>query len=220
MPAQVTEGNPVAVSLISIDDGVAAKMSPSRTPPKDKIFVCNTYVMTLGNTPILVLGRTPKRCYAHVVCNGNGQIAFGTSMSDCQDAITVGTGQQISGVAYVNSAEFNSNFTFEGTTELWAVLVTAGEPAPSVITPAVPATGVAAQNTNPYPVTVVINANGATITNVSVNGVTVGTAAGTYVVPAYGSISIAYTVATPLWTFANATYAVPTTIGVFREIDR
>lgn len=70
-------------------------------------------------------------------------------------------------------------------------------------TPAVPATGVAAQNTSAYPVSVVIAANGATITNVSVNGVTVGTAAGTYVVPAYGSISIAYTVAIPTWTWTQ-----------------
>jgi hypothetical protein len=50
---------------------------------------------------------------------------------------------------------------------------------------------------------VVIGANGATITNVSINGVTVGTAAGTYVVPAYGSISIAYTVATPTWAWTG-----------------
>lgn len=70
-------------------------------------------------------------------------------------------------------------------------------------TPAVPATGVAAQNTSAYPVSVVIAANGATITAVSVNGVTVGTAAGTYVVPAYGSISIAYTVAIPTWTWTQ-----------------
>jgi hypothetical protein len=42
-------------------------------------------------------------------------------------------------------------------------------------TPGVPATGVAAQNTSGSPYTVVVNANGATITNVSVNGITVGT---------------------------------------------
>jgi hypothetical protein len=78
--------------------------------------------------------------------------------------------------------------------------------------PAVPATGVAAQNLNAYPVSVVIGANGATITNVSVNGVTVGTAAGTYLVPAGGSISIAYSVATPTWAWSNASGAgVPAT---------
>lgn len=75
------------------------------------------------------------------------------------------------------------------------------QPVPSQ--PAVPATGVAQQNNNPYPVSVVISANGATITNVSVNGVTVGTAAGTYSVPAFGSISIAYSVATPTWVWSN-----------------
>lgn len=74
---------------------------------------------------------------------------------------------------------------------------------PAGTTPAVPATGVAAQNLNPYGVQVVINANGATITNVSVNGVTVGTGAGTYFVPQGGSISIAYSVATPTWTWTE-----------------
>jgi hypothetical protein len=73
---------------------------------------------------------------------------------------------------------------------------------PTPSQPSVPATGVAQQNVNSYPVQVVISANGATITNVSVNGVTVGTAAGTYVVPAYGSISIAYSVATPTWVWS------------------
>jgi hypothetical protein len=77
-----------------------------------------------------------------------------------------------------------------------------GAPAPAA--PAVPATTVAAQNANAYPVQVVIGANGATISNVSVNGVTAGTAAGTYTVPAYGSISIAYTVATPTWAWSAA----------------
>jgi hypothetical protein len=68
--------------------------------------------------------------------------------------------------------------------------------------PAFPAATVAV--TNPYatPVAAAITANGATITNVSVNAVTAGTAAGTYVIPAGGTISCAYTVATPTWTWA------------------
>lgn len=80
--------------------------------------------------------------------------------------------------------------------------VLVNNPTPSQ--PAVPATGVAQENNNSYPVQVVISANGATITNVSVNGVTVGTSAGTYVVPADGSISIAYSVAVPTWVWSNA----------------
>lgn len=75
---------------------------------------------------------------------------------------------------------------------------------PTPSQPSVPATGVAQQNVNGYPVQVVISANGATITNVTVNGVTVGTAAGTYTVPAFGSISIAYSVATPTWVWSYA----------------
>lgn len=72
--------------------------------------------------------------------------------------------------------------------------------------PAVPASTVAVQNTNPYTATVVISAG--TITNVSVNGITVGVGAGTYSVPAYGAISITYSVA-PTWTWFNGTPVVP-----------
>lgn len=74
--------------------------------------------------------------------------------------------------------------------------------APAVAAPAVPATGVTATNTTGTVVAAAISANGATITNVSVNGATAGTTAGTYLVPVGGTISIAYTVATPTWTWA------------------
>lgn len=67
---------------------------------------------------------------------------------------------------------------------------------PAVTQPAVPASTVAQQNVNQFPVQVVISAG--TITAVVVNGVTVGSGAGTYTVPANGSISITYTVA-PTW---------------------
>ena len=67
-------------------------------------------------------------------------------------------------------------------------------------TPAVPASTVAVQNPATYPVTVVIT--GGTMTAVIVNGVTVGTGAGTYTVPAAGAISMTYSVA-PTWAWSN-----------------
>jgi hypothetical protein len=79
-----------------------------------------------------------------------------------------------------------------------SVLVSAPNP-PAVSTPAVPATTVNATNSNGFPCQVVIAANGATISAVTVNGSGVGTTAGTYVVPAGGTIAISYTVATPTW---------------------
>lgn len=62
--------------------------------------------------------------------------------------------------------------------------------------PAVPATNITVLNTNPNAVSVVIS--GGTLTAVKVNGVTVGTVAGTYIVPAGQTIAITYTVA-PTW---------------------
>jgi hypothetical protein len=84
------------------------------------------------------------------------------------------------------------------------VIATAPVPVPSP--PAVPASTVAAQNVNPYPVTVVVTGGTATVT--SVNGVTVGTGDGTFAVPAYGSIAVTYTVA-PTWAWSYAGSGAP-----------
>jgi hypothetical protein len=67
---------------------------------------------------------------------------------------------------------------------------------PAVTSPGVPASTVPAVSTYNFPVRVTIT--GGTLTFVFVNGVQVGTTAGTYVVPALGSISITYSVA-PTW---------------------
>jgi hypothetical protein len=88
---------------------------------------------------------------------------------------------------------------YDGQQALYAVYANTGVNQPG----ATPATGVPVQNTNAFPVNAVIGANGATITAVTVNGVQVGTTAGTYVVPAFGSISISYTVAVPTLVFSG-----------------
>lgn len=69
-------------------------------------------------------------------------------------------------------------------------------------TPAVPASTVPVTNASPLTATVVIS--GGTISNVSVGGVTAGSGAGTYTVPAGVTISITYTVA-PTWTWTLST---------------
>jgi len=74
--------------------------------------------------------------------------------------------------------------------------------APSVSSPAVPASTVAAANSTGTVVAVTISANGATITAVTVNGSQAGTTAGTYLVPVSGTIAVTYSVATPTWAWA------------------
>ena len=66
-------------------------------------------------------------------------------------------------------------------------------------TPAVPGSTTPVTNTSPVAATVVIT--GGTMTNVSVNGTTVGTGAGTYTVPAVGTITMTYSVA-PTWAWS------------------
>jgi hypothetical protein len=84
---------------------------------------------------------------------------------------------------------------------------------PSPSTPAVPASGVAQQNTNAYPVSVAVS--GGTVTAVFVNGIQVGSGDGTYIVPGYGSISITYSVApTWVWSGIASTSSQPVTDGV------
>lgn len=87
----------------------------------------------------------------------------------------------------------------------------------TVTTPAVPASTVAQQNPSNQAVQVVIT--GGTITAVTVNGVVVGTAAGTYFVPAYGSISVTYSVApTWAWTSTNPV-GQPVGVGYYPGTD-
>lgn len=69
-------------------------------------------------------------------------------------------------------------------------------------TPAVPGSTVVATNPAPIPVSVVIS--GGTMTNVSINGTTVGTGAGTYTLPQGAAITLTYTVA-PTWTWTATT---------------
>lgn len=105
-----------------------------------------------------------------------------------------------SGVATANPTGQNVSVSLlTGTVQ--SVLVSAPNP-PVISTPAVPATTVTATNSNAFPVQVVIAANGATISAVTVAGSSVGSAAGTYVVPAGATIAISYTVATPTWTWS------------------
>lgn len=82
--------------------------------------------------------------------------------------------------------------------------------APSVSSPAVPATTVAATNSTGTVVAVTISAG--TLTSVVVNGVQAGTTAGTYLVPVGGTISVTYSVA-PTWAWALPTTSASAVAG-------
>lgn len=212
---------PIAVSLVGVS-GEASRLLPIPKVSRDRVLILNSYPLTLGATPVNILSHSPKRCTAHIVANGSGIVAFGSSQSDVQNALAGFSGlpgEYTGDVAFVNAAEFQSAMQLTANSELWAGLASATDPSVAPVTPATPATGVAIQNPNPYPVQDVIGANGATITSVSVNGITVGTAAGTYFIPAYGSLSIAYTVATPTMVWTNASLVIPTVVAAFKEID-
>jgi hypothetical protein len=71
--------------------------------------------------------------------------------------------------------------------------------APAVSSPAVPLTTVAAANSTGTVVAVTVT--GGTLTFVYVNGAQAGTAAGTYLVPVAGTVSITYSAA-PTWAWA------------------
>jgi hypothetical protein len=77
----------------------------------------------------------------------------------------------------------------------WAFTLAAA----AVSSPAVPLSTVAAANSTGTVVAVTVS--GGTLTSVVVNGTQAGTTAGTYLVPAGGTISITYSVA-PTWTWA------------------
>jgi hypothetical protein len=71
---------------------------------------------------------------------------------------------------------------------------------PVVASPGVPATTVPLVSTFPYVVRVTIT--GGTMSNVVINGTSVGSGAGTYALPAFGTITLTYTVA-PTWVWRS-----------------
>lgn len=86
------------------------------------------------------------------------------------------------------------------------VLTPVATPGSVVTSPGVPASTVAIQNPTNAPVQAVLS--GFTATAVIVNGVTVGVTNGTYYIPAYGAISVTYSVAgTWVWTSAQVSPA-------------
>jgi hypothetical protein len=97
---------------------------------------------------------------------------------------------------------YSPNYLLDG------MVYTPGNGLTGMTQPAVPASAVAVQNTGTIPQLVVIS--GGTVTLVTVNGVTVGTGDGTYLVPAAGAIAVTYSVA-PTWTW-NATQAATSSI--------
>jgi hypothetical protein len=219
-----------AIRKVHIVHDDTKQQSPPAKKLSEIVATLNTYPLSLGGSPQLILPHAPKRKRAEIAINGSGVVVFGKTLSDCQAAVANAAGEQTGNVFVINGAEFTAAYVTHTTSSLYAALVSANDPVPTVnypaITqPAVPATGVIQQNLNNAPVTVVINANGATISNVSVNGQSVGTTAGTYIVPAAGTISISYTIATPTWTWtltpAPVTFnVIPTTIGVLQEIEQ
>lgn len=75
--------------------------------------------------------------------------------------------------------------------------------------PAVPASGVAQYNNFGIPVTVTVT--GGTVTAIAVNGTTTGLTSGAILVPAYGTITLTYSVA-PTWTWTSTTTTTGTVI--------
>lgn len=70
--------------------------------------------------------------------------------------------------------------------------------------PAVPATTVPVTNTSDFAMMVYVNANGATIASIKVDGVVTGIIAGPVRVRSGSTITLTYTVATPTWTWFYA----------------
>lgn len=115
-----------------------------------------------------------------------------------------------SGTATANPTGQNVAVNVTGGTGT-AAFVTAPNPLP-VTTPAVPASTVTATNSNAFPVLVVLS--GFTATVVSVNGTTVGSTNGSFVVPAGGTIAVTYTVA-GTWTWSALVAGFSQASGAF-----
>lgn len=103
-----------------------------------------------------------------------------------------GFGIEMNGLALTNGVRSDTTAT-DGT---------AYDQGQGFATPGVPASTAPVTNTSPLPATVTVS--GGTVSNVSVNGVTVGSGDGTYTVPAGQAITLTYSSA-PTWTWLLGT---------------
>lgn len=164
--------------------GVHILKDDTKTPEvKREIRISHhTYNVTSGN-PATVAGYDPNRVEMRVSVFG-APVVVCSSISEANDAANnIGTLANpngrilpVSGTAAINAS-----------------------PTPSQ--PAVPASTTAQYNNNPYAVAVTVT--GGTVTVIAVNGVTTGLISGVIYVPAFGTITLTYSVA-PTWTWANA----------------
>lgn len=126
-------------------------------------------------------------------CLNAKQIGYDPTRSNAGD-LTFKTELQANGFG----VEYGEQMTPGVRTDTAATNGTAYDAAGGAAAPAVPATTVPATNPARIPASVVVA--GGTVTNVSVNGLSVGSGDGTYTVPGGGTIALTYSAA-PTWTW-------------------
>lgn len=165
----------------------------------------NWFALGAEHSALAPLPRTDQIC----------QYARGTAIGNPAACLY---GRQLN---YDGTRDNKGNLTFQAEIDSdgfgmeWGNLVTAGirtdttattgtvyDQGNGFVTPGIPTSTTPVTNTSPLPASVVIS--GGTMTQVIVNGVQVGTGAGTYIVPSGQTISMTYTVA-PTWTWTLQT---------------
>lgn len=130
---------------------------------------------------------------ADVACMVAKQIDYAPTRSNAGD-LTMAVSAQSNGFGY----EWGKLLTAGVRTDSEATDGATFDAGDGVSAPSVPASATPVANPAPIPVTVVIT--GGTMTDVSINGSSVGTGAGTYTLPQGAKITLTYTVA-PTWTW-------------------
>jgi hypothetical protein len=194
------------------------KLAHERLPlQRDGDLQCTVYFNKLGaHVPLSALPRTDTiATYAHGAALGGPAACINAKEID------YAPNRAADGSLLINVDAQANGFGLE-----WGVLLTPGKRTDAAATngasldggagfstPAVPGSGVTATNTSPLPATVVVSAG--TVTNVTVNGVSVGSGDGTYTVPPSGTIAVTYSVA-PTWTWTlQSPYGLQAYLQVF-----
>lgn len=144
----------------------------------------------------------------HAACIVSKQTSYDPTRGN-DGSLTLAVAAQANGFGY----EWGRLLTPWARTDTGATNGTGYDAGAGVTAPSVPASGTPVTNPSPLPVSVVIT--GGTMTNVVVNGVSVGTGAGTYTLPAGAAITLTYTVA-PTWSWtATSAFGAQAYLQVF-----
>lgn len=124
---------PVHISQIVPVHIASTAVTPEKRTIKEVIGNFNSFPLTVGANPVLVLGHTPKRCRATIFINGTGVFILAKTQSECESALANAVSEITGNVTVLYGNQFTIPFHVHVTSEMWAALYSNTSPGDATI---------------------------------------------------------------------------------------